>query len=100
MAAPGGEPVSLGAARDRRVSFPEPIQRLMGYRLGAFALGYVDDVRDPIEILRASTRRRARSPCDERGRAGTVTTRLMTTITIEPVRDDLSLRRTRRRRHP
>ena len=31
---------------------PEPIQRLMGYRLGAFALGYVDDVRDPIEILR------------------------------------------------
>jgi hypothetical protein len=26
----------------------------MGYRLGAYALGYVDDARDPIEVLRES----------------------------------------------
>jgi hypothetical protein len=24
----------------------------MGYRLGAYALGYVDDTRDPIEVVR------------------------------------------------
>jgi hypothetical protein len=24
----------------------------MGYRLGAYALGYVDDLRDPIEVVR------------------------------------------------
>jgi ectoine hydroxylase-related dioxygenase (phytanoyl-CoA dioxygenase family) len=31
---------------------PEPVQRLMGYRPGAYALGYIDDVRDPIDALR------------------------------------------------
>jgi ectoine hydroxylase-related dioxygenase (phytanoyl-CoA dioxygenase family) len=31
---------------------PEDIQRLMGYRQGAYALGYIDDSRDPIEVLR------------------------------------------------
>jgi ectoine hydroxylase-related dioxygenase (phytanoyl-CoA dioxygenase family) len=30
---------------------PEDIQRLMGYAHGAYALGYVDDVRDPIDVL-------------------------------------------------
>jgi ectoine hydroxylase-related dioxygenase (phytanoyl-CoA dioxygenase family) len=30
---------------------PEDIQRLMGYQHGAYALGYVDDVRDPIDVL-------------------------------------------------
>jgi ectoine hydroxylase-related dioxygenase (phytanoyl-CoA dioxygenase family) len=29
-----------------------PLLRLMGYARGAYALGYVDDVRDPIEVLR------------------------------------------------
>jgi hypothetical protein len=24
----------------------------MGYRPGAYALGYIDDVRDPIDVLR------------------------------------------------
>ena len=24
----------------------------MGYRMGAYALGYIDDVRDPIEAVR------------------------------------------------
>jgi hypothetical protein len=27
----------------------------MGYRTGAYALGYIDDVRDPIEALRGGT---------------------------------------------
>jgi ectoine hydroxylase-related dioxygenase (phytanoyl-CoA dioxygenase family) len=31
---------------------PERVQRLMGYGLGAYALGYIDDVRDPMELLR------------------------------------------------
>lgn len=30
----------------------EPLQRLIGYQRGAYALGYVDDLRDPIEIVR------------------------------------------------
>lgn len=40
--------VPLEIARE----LPEEIQRLMGYRPGAYALGYIDDVRDPIEALR------------------------------------------------
>ena len=31
---------------------PVELLRLMGYRRGAYALGYVDDLRDPIEIVR------------------------------------------------
>ena len=30
----------------------EPLLRLMGYAQGAYALGYVDDLRDPIEVVR------------------------------------------------
>ena len=33
-------------------TFDEDLQRLMGYSRGAYALGYIDDLRDPIEILR------------------------------------------------
>jgi ectoine hydroxylase-related dioxygenase (phytanoyl-CoA dioxygenase family) len=33
-------------------TFDEDLQRLMGYARGAYALGYIDDLRDPIEILR------------------------------------------------
>jgi ectoine hydroxylase-related dioxygenase (phytanoyl-CoA dioxygenase family) len=33
-------------------SLPEPLLRLMGYARGAYALGYVDDLRDPLEVLR------------------------------------------------
>jgi ectoine hydroxylase-related dioxygenase (phytanoyl-CoA dioxygenase family) len=40
--------VPLEVARE----LPEDIQRLMGYRQGAYALGYIDDSRDPIEVLR------------------------------------------------
>ncbi len=35
-------------------TLPEPVQRLMGYALGAYALGYIDDARDPIVLLRPS----------------------------------------------
>ncbi len=31
---------------------PEPLLRLMGYARGAYALGYIDDARDPILALR------------------------------------------------
>ena len=30
---------------------PEPLLRLMGYARGAYALGYVDDLRDPLDVL-------------------------------------------------
>jgi ectoine hydroxylase-related dioxygenase (phytanoyl-CoA dioxygenase family) len=33
---------------------PEPLLRLMGYARGAYALGYVDDMRDPLAVLRGS----------------------------------------------
>ncbi len=35
---------------------PTPLLRLMGYARGAYALGYVDDLRDPIEVLRPDER--------------------------------------------
>jgi len=31
---------------------PDELLRLIGYQRGAYALGYVDDVRDPLEVLR------------------------------------------------
>ena len=33
-------------------TLPVDLLRLMGYRRGAYALGYVDDLRDPIEVVR------------------------------------------------
>lgn len=32
-------------------TFPEELQRLMGYQMGAYALGYIDDLRDPLAVL-------------------------------------------------
>jgi ectoine hydroxylase-related dioxygenase (phytanoyl-CoA dioxygenase family) len=32
-------------------TFPEDLLRVMGYARGAYALGYVDDLRDPLEAL-------------------------------------------------
>ena len=46
-------------------TLPEDLQRLMGYRLGAYALGYVDDTRDPIEVLRGNGRGRTSLGGDE-----------------------------------
>jgi ectoine hydroxylase-related dioxygenase (phytanoyl-CoA dioxygenase family) len=33
-------------------TLPADLLRLMGYQRGAYALGYVDDLRDPIEVVR------------------------------------------------
>ncbi len=37
-------------------TLPEPLLRLMGYARGAYALGYVGDVRDPIESVKPGAR--------------------------------------------
>lgn len=42
----------LSVPREVAAALPEPVQRLTGYALGAYSLGYVDDVRDPIAVLR------------------------------------------------
>ena len=42
----------LSVPREVAAALPEPVQRLMGYRMGAYALGYMDDLRDPIRFLR------------------------------------------------
>jgi hypothetical protein len=41
----------LAVPHDVARTFPEPLLRLMGYARGAYALGYVDDLRDPLEVL-------------------------------------------------
>jgi ectoine hydroxylase-related dioxygenase (phytanoyl-CoA dioxygenase family) len=43
--------VPLEIARE----LPEPLLRLMGYARGAYALGYVGDLRDPIEVVRGES---------------------------------------------
>ncbi len=42
----------LSVPREVAVGLPEDLLRLMGYALGAYALGYIDDVRDPIAAIR------------------------------------------------
>jgi len=42
----------LSVPADVARELPEPLLRLMGYAQGAYALGYVDDLRDPIEVVR------------------------------------------------
>jgi hypothetical protein len=39
--------VPFGIAR----TLPIDLLKLIGYRRGAYALGYVDDLRDPLEVL-------------------------------------------------
>ena len=48
----------LSVPRDVAAALPESLQRLMGYQIGAYALGYIDDTRDPIEVLRGNGRGR------------------------------------------
>ncbi len=45
----------LSVPLEQAATFPEPLQRLMGYKMGAYALGYVDDLRDPISVLQGTT---------------------------------------------
>jgi len=41
----------LSVPREIARELPDPLLRLMGYARGAYALGYIDDLRDPIEAL-------------------------------------------------
>jgi hypothetical protein len=42
----------LSVPREIAKELPESLLRLMGYARGAYALGYIDDLRDPIEVVR------------------------------------------------
>jgi hypothetical protein len=42
----------LSVPREVARELPIPLLRLMGYARGAYALGYVDDLRDPIEVVK------------------------------------------------
>lgn len=42
----------LTVPHELAATFDEPLLRLMGYARGAYALGYIDDLRDPIEAVR------------------------------------------------
>jgi len=44
----------LSVPADVARTLPDSLLRLMGYARGAYALGYVDDLRDPLEVLRGS----------------------------------------------
>jgi len=41
----------LSVPADVARTLPEPLLRLIGYTRGAYALGYVDDMRDPLDVL-------------------------------------------------
>lgn len=45
----------LSVPREVAETLDDGLLRLMGYQIGAYALGYIDDVRDPIEAVRGST---------------------------------------------
>ncbi len=45
----------LSCPREIAATLPKDLLRLMGYQMGAYALGYIDDVRDPIEAVRPGT---------------------------------------------
>ena len=42
----------LSVPREVAATLPTELLRLMGYDRGAYALGYIDDLRDPIEAVR------------------------------------------------
>ena len=43
----------LSYTLDEVRGFPERVQRLLGYEVGAYALGYIDGGRSPMELLHA-----------------------------------------------
>ena len=45
----------LSVPREVAETLDDDLLRLMGYQIGAYALGYVDDVRDPLEVIRGTT---------------------------------------------
>ncbi len=46
----------LSVPREIARELPVPLLRLLGYARGAYALGYVDDLRDPLEVLQPGAR--------------------------------------------
>ena len=44
----------LSVPADVARGLPDPLLRLMGYARGAYALGYVDDMRDPLDVLKGT----------------------------------------------
>jgi len=42
----------LAVSRECAATLDESLLRLMGYQKGAYALGYIDDLRDPITVVR------------------------------------------------
>jgi ectoine hydroxylase-related dioxygenase (phytanoyl-CoA dioxygenase family) len=47
----------LSVPREVADTLDDDLLRLMGYQTGAYALGYIDDVRDPLEVIRGSSGR-------------------------------------------
>jgi ectoine hydroxylase-related dioxygenase (phytanoyl-CoA dioxygenase family) len=45
----------LSVPREIAATLDDELLRLLGYRIGAYALGYVDDVRDPIDVIRGNS---------------------------------------------
>jgi ectoine hydroxylase-related dioxygenase (phytanoyl-CoA dioxygenase family) len=45
----------LACPQDVASTLPDDLLRLMGYAHGAYALGYVDDLRDPLDVLRGAS---------------------------------------------
>jgi len=52
----------LSVPMDVARELPEDLLRLMGYQRGAYALGYVGDLQDPIEVVRPELARRGFTP--------------------------------------
>src|SRR5712692_3794079 len=46
-------------------TLPVELLKLIGYRRGAYALGYVDDLRDPLEVVRPDLKRAGLGDLDE-----------------------------------
>lgn len=49
----------LAVSRECAATLDEDLLRLMGYQRGAFALGYIDDLRDPISVVRPEFSRKS-----------------------------------------
>ncbi len=45
----------LSCPREVALTLDDELLKLMGYQIGAYALGYADDVRDPLDALRGAT---------------------------------------------
>jgi ectoine hydroxylase-related dioxygenase (phytanoyl-CoA dioxygenase family) len=45
----------LSCPREVALTLDDELLKLMGYQIGAYALGYADDVRDPLDALRGET---------------------------------------------